>query len=245
MNYMKTLKETCLEVLQKSKIGECASVDSHYVLANYHLGTTKLTFSQIIINESFNYFSIGWNLSKSYNLIEEFILRFPENFLRTQVDKTISYTVSINEVDFYNQIEDQYPNIENNRFDLSLEGIKEFRAYSMDLINRMYVPLADSMDDINFLNTYLNNGIKTLSGTYLAPEFKRAIISKLADSNEWKKLIKDLQREILNRIAKVSENPRFKKYESYQRIFEDFVLYLEMLQPLKNPDLFSEENAIT
>ena len=151
------------------------------------------------------------------------------------------------------------PNISDNnrmgnrflKFSSNEQGMIELESVSKIVIES-FVDFGKQLNNIHFMNEYFNSGIeyekrsRNLLSRRFSGVYKRMIISKLAGGKYYDKCYLLSQKALRNVIADLETN-----FEDYSdcindpNLYEDMVNRISSIQPLKNPDLFSEENIIT
>lgn len=196
-----------------------------------------------------------WSLHFEFNSLEIFTYRFPEVFLATNVIKDRSISVAFNVKNASEAVDPKYLSGAFLKFDRTEGGLEEFDSYSRLLLQSTFLPMVDKFPNIHYLDKYFNTIRKPdfsmpnmrPSGTVSSGQMKRIIISKLAGTENWKWLLEDLETDVAyyRSLIGTEKGSNLDLYDKFPPILEEFKEYIQDLQPLKNPNLFSEENTIS
>lgn len=194
-------------------------------------------------------FYTDWMISKRYEVIEYFFKEFLEAFDLPETYHLHISTMYLRSLDTNLKIDRKNVWEPYLKFSDNKAGLQELEAITKELLYSELIDFGKRFDNIHFLNEYINSGIekekraKRLYSTRLTGHFKKMIISKLAGGKYYDDTYTHTK-HILNQIEEliIAKDEDYMIYQSHSQIFEELLVYLEQLEPMANPDLFSEEN---
>ena len=247
IHQLKKISREIFETLpDKNKLIE----DNGRLVITYPGGKRFISLGSMIFYAEFK---IDLAVVIEYEAIERFVYRYPDIF--ELVGPTQSYTHILAQNNVKDSIDIKYLDHGRLKFACTTQGLNDLRTYGREVLCDLILPLAEKMRDVRYLDSHFNSkryfGPKNVSyrphGRKQADQIKRVVISKLAGSDNWKWLLEDLEANVVKYRAMIGtkEGRGLEKYNELPPIIEEFKEYIQELQPLKNPDLFSEENIIT
>lgn len=235
---MENLKNGLHDVLDKDKVS---------VFKN-RLGFVEI--SPQPISSITNGFLTEWHILRRYELIESFLLGY--NLKKGNSIQVKSYTINFLSSHVSSTISSK--NRVGNRFlkfSADENGLKDLIRISKIAIDEL-VEYTNQFDNVLYMNEYFNSGKnieernKRLKSTGMSGLYRRLIISKLAGGKYFDRYFELSEKSIQNIKEKLSiDFENYSQYYNEPKLYYSMINKIKRISPLRNPDLFSEENSIT